>query len=186
MFKPVVSLAFVFVAVVSAARVAQFENKTLQGLKEGEKCNCAKEHWWEQTCCGEGLICSSGWRSSTCKRKIGEACDLQKKGKDCAGDRPYYRAVACRAGVDNKPRCCIRSISEARNVLRDFALGQKNTPLDNMAGREPYVAESCCSGFIEVGKGLGPRCNDPNNLELTAEAEAEARKALKTGRLEMD
>ena len=77
--------------------------------------------------------------------------------------------IACRAASTGKQRCCIRSISEAKNVLTEFRLGSAAAPLDNFgrdAGQNPFDASSCCSGFIEYGKGLGARCNDPNNLEV--------------------
>ncbi|CAE7211307.1 unnamed protein product, partial [Symbiodinium pilosum] len=157
-------------AVASAARVDLQPGRadtTSVVKKLGEKCDCSKMEYYEQTCCGEGLVCAKKrFGYSTCKLAVGSECS---KDKECAGSgKPYHRQIACRAASNGKQRCCIRSISEAKNVLTEFRLGSAAAPLDNFgrdAGQNPFDASSCCSGFIEYGKGLGARCNDPNNLE---------------------
>jgi len=111
-------------------------------MMAGSSCNCAGVAWTQNTCCGEGLICSR--KHKVCKPAIGGTCESKVIGTNCAKGSygAGHMAIGCYKfhGASGEKRCCISGLAsmiEPYTALANYLPLSQNDP------------SSCCSGKFD-------------------------------------
>jgi len=118
-------------------------NRTVRmTMVAGSACSCAGVAWTQNTCCGEGLICSR--KDKVCKPAIGGACTSSMFGTNCAVGSygAGHMAIGCYKfhGAPGGKRCCISGIA---------SMIQPGTALANYLPLSQNDPSSCCSGEFD-------------------------------------
>lgn len=126
---------------------SSFNQNASTGLpknQKGDKCHCHNTHFWEQSCCDEGLVCDK--KTWTCMPGLRGKCERKWGATECANEETYDysfgggKLVCSHPNPHGDSHCCIKSGYYAFNEMKL----RSGASVKRVPNTDPGL--DCCSG----------------------------------------